>query len=354
MRGSRHRQGKGTLGQATNEIIIALVLVALTAILIVGVFGREVADRYLCVARSFFTGESCTGKSAAGGNGSPGRPGDGPGRGGPSGGGSGGPAPSGGGPRSGGPDGAGPGGGSPDDASSGEGAPSDDDRGLPAPGDPPTGQAAGSQPPLGDAEDRQDQARDILGRTERGRAVLDFLDKNGISIILGPTGRGTVFNPNRNVIFLDSGLTAERMASAIVHEKHHAQEALAGRTANSDAAIAAIRRSDYVDRMINEESRAVTAEIRMRFELERAGVTFPPPTDQERAFLDAYAAALRGKTDPTSRDLQKAENVLFNLVRRDFDDGTYRPSNSPNETYPELYGRYYDEARARLGLPPNP
>jgi uncharacterized MnhB-related membrane protein len=51
-------QQKRVLGQATNEIIILIVLVALTVIIVVSLYGRSVAAGYLGVARSLITGES--------------------------------------------------------------------------------------------------------------------------------------------------------------------------------------------------------------------------------------------------------------------------------------------------------
>jgi hypothetical protein len=104
--------------------------------------------------------------------------------------------------------------------------------------------------------------------------------------------------------------------------------------------------------MIDEESTAVAAEIQMRMELEAAGVGFGFRDDTEVAYREAYERAFnsKGPTRPESR----GEAAGRNRIREEFENGNLIPSTSTHETYPQLYGRFYDESRRRLGLPPAP
>ncbi|MBO3095977.1 DUF6782 family putative metallopeptidase [Cellulomonas dongxiuzhuiae] len=176
--------------------------------------------------------------------------------------------------------------------------------------------------------DPDGEAVRTLLETERGREMLQWLADNGISI--KDSSRGSYWDGTD--VYIDAGHTPLETVRTLVHEVNHAQSDRAGQSPDIDQDS----RDDYVNGMLDEETRGVVEEILAARELEDAGVKMPTDVSDD-TYWDAYDAAVKaGRTGAQARD------AGFAAVRNLFLDGTYVTSNT-GDPYDDYYGDAWDD-----------
>lgn len=188
--------------------------------------------------------------------------------------------------------------------------------------------------------DRLQAARDLLNATPEGRAALQYLQSKGVTIrLLG--GGGSYYSPDTGQITVDPAYTATGMAQTIIHEANHARYHKDGIGAN----IMTDTRADYVRRMLAEETVGTVAAIELKRRLEAQGYhTWPTPGEEQydAAYRKAVADLRAANPAATPDQLDAAGRAAgAAAVRRCFDDGTFTASTN-GQTYPDLYGGYWD------------
>lgn len=166
-----------------------------------------------------------------------------------------------------------------------------------------------------------------LLQTARGREALQWLADNGIEI--RSSGQGSYWDGSN--VYLASDATPLHLVRTIVHELNHAQASFGGTTPD----VFTASRDDYVNGMLDEETRGVVAEILAARELAEKGVTLPLYTT-DQAYWDAYDAAVAA-----GRSEEQARDAAFAAVREMFVDGSVVTSTT-GETYEEYYGSAWD------------
>lgn len=199
---------------------------------------------------------------------------------------------------------------------------------TPQPTDPANGLPVVDGVTIPQGLDPDDEAVRMLLMTERGRQILQWLADNDISIL--PSGQGSYWNGRG--IFVDNANTDLETVRTLVHEYNHAVADREGTSPDVDGDS----REDYVNGMLDEETRGVVDEIRAARELEDAGVAMPTDESDTR-YWDAYDAAIsQGASE------QAAQDAGFAAVREMFTDGTFVTSTT-NETYEDYYGSGWDD-----------
>jgi hypothetical protein len=178
-----------------------------------------------------------------------------------------------------------------------------------------------------DGLDRNSDLVQTLLSTERGRQTLQWLADNHIPIVIDPDEEGAFWNGRR--IVLGEGYDN---AAVVVHEANHARYTVEGRHADPKK----LDRAAYVSAAIAEEADGTVQQILAAKEF-RAGGRDLGRQPAEDAYDAAYVQAIQnGET------LGEAKRAAAAAVRREFDSGVLRTSNS-GQSYPDYYGHYWDK-----------
>jgi Flp pilus assembly pilin Flp len=318
----RDRIGRG---QSTTEVIVLLALVGLAIVVAVRTLGTQVRTKYDCASEAVATAEASAACSGTAGTGE----GEG-----------------------GAPRGANPG-------------PSFFRRilsalgfgGAPAapPAAPPSSTAA---PPAQTPEQAAlAEARKILERLPAGKQLLDFADRNGITIELLP-GDGYFFDPVGKRIVLNPPYDPEELALKFLHEVNHAIFSIDGKTADPTT----LSRDEYVARMIEEEVAGTVLPIEFKKALAQAGTpiaaTFPLEAEYDAAYAQAVQDLKNANPSATPSELDKAgRDAGAAAVKNGFETGKVTASvlaNGKVVTYPEYYGMEWDAQVLGAGMPSSP
>lgn len=195
------------------------------------------------------------------------------------------------------------------------------------PTDPATGLPVVDGVTIPEGLDPDSEAVRTLLMTERGREIVQWLADNGIEI--RDSSQGSYWDGTN--IFVDTGNTDLETVRTLVHEANHAQSDAAGESPDIDADS----RDEYVNGMLDEETRGVVEEIVASRELEDRGVTMPTDISDD-TYWDAYDDAVAG-----GRSEQQARDDAFAAVRNLFLDGTFVTSNT-GDPYDDYYGDAWD------------
>ncbi|ADG74266.1 hypothetical protein Cfla_1368 [Cellulomonas flavigena DSM 20109] len=195
------------------------------------------------------------------------------------------------------------------------------------PTDPATGLPVVDGVTIPEGLDPDGETVRTLLQTERGREMLQWLADNGIEV--RDSSRGSYWDGEH--IFLDTSISPLDAVRTLVHEVNHAQSDAAGTSPD----VHTDSRDDYVDGMLDEETRGVVEEILAARELEDAGVSMPTNVSDD-TYWDAHDAALRA-----GRSAQQARDAGFAAVRNLFLDGTFVTSNT-GDAYDDYYGDAWD------------
>ena len=183
-----------------------------------------------------------------------------------------------------------------------------------------------------------------LATTEVGRWAEGVLDSHGVRVVHGSDGENR-YLPSQRTLRLDAGATDAEQLAALVHGAIHADTARARDTPGGARDRMLLPRRDYVDAMLDEETRAHAMEIVARTQLRAAGHDLPV-TPEESAYSDAFdrarAEAARLDPDVNAAELDRHANeagmrALRPLVERLAADPT-------GLTYGEAYGADWDRA----------
>lgn len=176
--------------------------------------------------------------------------------------------------------------------------------------------------------DPDSEAVRTLLMTERGREILQWLADNGIEI--RDSSQGSYWDGT--AIYVDENNTDLETVRTLVHEINHAQSDTAGESPDIDSDS----RDDYVNGMLDEETRGVVEEIIAARELQDAGVDMPTDVSDD-VYWEAFDAAVAD-----GRTRQQARDAAFAAVRNLFLDGTFVTSNT-GDPYDEYYGDAWDD-----------
>lgn len=176
--------------------------------------------------------------------------------------------------------------------------------------------------------DPDSEAVQTLLQTERGREMLQWLADNGIEI--RDSSRGSYWDGEN--VYVDTGNTPLETVRTLVHEANHARSDADG----TGPDVNADTRDDYVNGMLDEETRGVVDEIVASRELEDQGVTMPTDISDD-TYWNAYDAAVGAGSNE-----QQARDAAFGAVRDLFINGTFVTSNT-GETYEDYYGTAWDD-----------
>ncbi|GIG38337.1 hypothetical protein [Cellulomonas phragmiteti] len=164
--------------------------------------------------------------------------------------------------------------------------------------------------------------------TERGREMLQWLADNGIEV--RDSSSGSYWDGQH--VYVDTGNTPLETVRTLVHEANHARSDADG----SSPDVHGDSRDDYVNGMLDEETRGVVDEIVAARELEDQGVSMPTDISDD-TYWDAYDAAVTA-----GRSEQQARDAAFAAVRDLFTDGTFVTSTT-GDTYEDYYGSAWDD-----------
>jgi len=176
--------------------------------------------------------------------------------------------------------------------------------------------------------DPDSEAVQTLLQTERGREMLQWLADNGIEI--RDSSRGSYWDGEN--VYVDTGNTPLETVRTLVHEANHARSDADG----TGPDVNADTRDDYVNGMLDEETRGVVDAIVASRELEDQGVTMPTDISDD-TYWNAYDAAVQAGSNE-----QQARDAAFGAVRDLFINGTFVTSNT-GETYEDYYGTAWDD-----------
>lgn len=203
---------------------------------------------------------------------------------------------------------------------------------TPQPTDPANGLPVVDGVTIPDGLAPDDQVVLDLLTTQQGREALQWLADQGIKIL--DSFNGTYWTESYQEISIDTGLTSTQQPRSVIHEARHAREDAEGTSPDRTATT----RDEYVQRMIDEETRAVVDEITLSRALQDAGT----PTSTEQADINywkAYDAAVAA-----GQDEQAAQAAGSAAVREMFTSGWFRTSTT-KQPYVEYYGEQWDKGQ---------
>lgn len=324
----RHRvpvRWRASGGQSTTEVIVLLALVGLAIVVAVRTLGTQVRTKYDCASEAVATSEASAACSGTGNTG---------------------------------------------ESQGGEGAPRGVNPGpsflrrilsalgfggSPAapPAAPPSATPA-STPALTPEQAAFAEARKILERLPAGKQLLDFADRNGITVELQP-GDGYFFDPVGKRIVLNPPYDPEELALKFLHEVNHAIFSIDGKTADPTT----MSRDDYVAKMIEEEVAGTVLPIEFKRALAEAGTpitaTFPLEAEYDAAYTKAVQDRKNANPSATPAELDKAGREAGAAAVKDgFETGKVTASvlaNGKVVTYPEYYGMDWDARVLGAGMP---
>jgi Zn-dependent peptidase ImmA (M78 family) len=287
-----------TAGQADTENIVIIVLVSLTLVIGVGLYGRQIFTAFSCAAQSIAEGRisfTC-----------------------------------------------------PSSAKDGDEEAEPVEAGATGPGrvaaEPGGGSSAGGGSG-GAADQKLKEAKELLKSTKSGREVLKFLDDSGVKVELRG-GDGSFFSAKDNKIVINDAKTADQIALTAAHEVNHALFDKEGRGADIDKDS----RADFVRKSIEEEAIGTVASIQLKKELQAAGKTVTATYPLEKQFNAASEKAVdelkKSKPTATAAELDAAGKAAgLDAVVNGFKTGKVVTSTT-KETYPEFYGQQFDAKHA--------
>lgn len=315
-------------GQSTTEVIVLLALVGLAIVVAVRTLGTQVRTKYDCASEAVAATDAQAQSQACSGTGGTG---EGQGEGGA-------------------PRGANPG-------------PSFLRRILSAlgfggaPAAPPAATPSSTPattPALTPEQVALAEARKILERLPAGKQLLDFADRNGITIELLP-GDGYFFDPVGKRIVLNPPYDPEELALKFLHEVNHAIFSIDGKTADPTT----MSRDEYIAKMIEEEVAGTVLPIEFKRALAEAGTpiaaTFPLEAEYDAAYAQAVQDLKNANPSATPAELDKAgRDAGAAAVKDGFETGKVTASvlaNGKVVTYPEYYGMAWDAEVLGAGMP---
>ncbi len=184
----------------------------------------------------------------------------------------------------------------------------------------------------------------ILSQSDTGSYLLKLREVYKVTVRFEP-GQGSSFNQAANRILLETNRDPISAATLFAHEMNHAQTFHEGRKPHRNSES----RQGYIDQMLSDEVKGLAVSIQVKIELQENGfdvanVSLPFENDYRQAYQDAMAQAGLSSTATSAQQLtvigmMAGEQALFDA----FLSGQIRTSNT-DETYPDYYGRLWDEA----------
>jgi len=195
-------------------------------------------------------------------------------------------------------------------------------------------------------EDRAqfEQLAAVLYQSTTGSYLLGLREAYQVTVRF-ETGQGSSFNQAANRILLETNRSPVSAALLFAHEMNHAQTFHEGRKPHrkSDS------RQAYIDQMLWDEVKGMAVSVQVKMELEENGfdvadVTLPFEDDYRQAYQVAVEQARLSSSSTSTQQLkavgiEAGEQALYDA----YASGQIRTSNT-HETYPDYYGRLWDEA----------
>ena len=189
-----------------------------------------------------------------------------------------------------------------------------------------------------------EQIAAILNQSETGRHLLKLNELYDVNIQF-EAGNGFRFRQDSNLILLDSTSDLFKAALFFSHEMHHARTYHEGNKAN----IKEESRSTYVNLKLQEEAEGMITSIQVKMELEQSGLQITniilPLEDHYRRASQAAKDSARISNAPLSDEQldDLGRKAGKQALYKAFASGEVNTSNT-YESYPEYYGRDWDEA----------
>lgn len=181
---------------------------------------------------------------------------------------------------------------------------------------------------LPEGADPDDPAIQELLDTPRGRAVLDWMARNDIAIVVDPNETGAYYDASTNTMTLGGGYVDP---STIIHEASHAE----WDATDNQVVATEVSKDEYVDHAIDNETEAVTEEV--YYAQERRAQGHDVPVDRaEQDYQAAYDEAI-----DSGASAEEADQAGRGAIRELFTSGYYETSTT-GQSYPEYYGSYWD------------
>lgn len=192
------------------------------------------------------------------------------------------------------------------------------------------------------AAEKLQAAKDMLNLTPEGKALLKYLNDHGIPIVL-QAGDGSTYNPTLGQINLNSDKSPTSLALTLIHEGNHARYHKEGIGAN----VMTDTRLDYVNKMIEEETVGTVASIELKNRLNQQGYNIVSTYPAEREYNAAYAKAVNdlkaANPAATAAELEAAGHQAgLDAVRKEFNDGVNIVTSNTHEKYRDYYGNSWD------------
>lgn len=185
--------------------------------------------------------------------------------------------------------------------------------------------------------------RDLERAGQPGREALRTIEQNGTTVVF-KQGGGSFYTHAANTITIDT--TNGNPIVGLVHEATHVRWAHGGHTAN----VALHGRTEYVNRMLREETDGTVNQIRANIELQRQGINVPDTTLQKE-YIQGYHQAVhqanaqayyQGRTLTSAEQNHAGHMGGAGAVNSAFHSGHIRTSNT-NAPYPNYYADAWDQ-----------
>ncbi|MBC6460094.1 hypothetical protein, partial [Actinomadura sp. HBU206391] len=176
------------------------------------------------------------------------------------------------------------------------------------------------------------EVRAVLRKSALGREVIKILDRYKVTVVVGEGG-GTQFWHGPNKVHLDTKELDSPgwLAINLAHETLHALRWNTGTTVV--AKVRAMGRGEWVNAMLQEEAMATSWQLETALELRRQGVYVP-----KHPLEDVYWPAVRYAEEQGKDGMAAGTRALF-LAHR----AGMVTTSSRRETYPDAFGRQWDE-----------
>ncbi|MBF6171408.1 hypothetical protein IU476_07980 [Nocardia blacklockiae] len=198
---------------------------------------------------------------------------------------------------------------------------------------------------------------EALARTPVGEWATGIL--RGVEIVHTADPGAHGYQPYRNRLVLDVGLSEAEHMAALVHHAIHVESARAREVRGSARDLMTVDRDTYIERMLAEETRAHAMEIVAALQLRHAGLEVPEPPGT-RAYTETFYTArseARGNAGLADRPIPAELAPVLDRIANDAALHALRETVEAlapqGIAHAEFYGRKWDEAHAQA-MPPRP
>ncbi|MBN8226632.1 hypothetical protein JYK02_03820 [Corallococcus macrosporus] len=185
------------------------------------------------------------------------------------------------------------------------------------------------------------ETKDVLKNSPTGAAAVKYMEDHNIPVEFADGG-GSYWDGNKIVI--DRSQDPQEAALTLVHEINHAKATIDGPRAD----VQNQTRDDYVNTLLNEETRGTVDSIRAKNELVAAGdnvtATFPLEAEYNAASKKAIDEAKAKDPSLTEAQLREiGDKAGYDAVLNGFKTGAVVTSTN-GQNYPDYYGQGWDAA----------